>query len=128
MTADQRANLVLAFAKTLYVNGQATEQMVDAAKRLGRALGLRTTIIPRWGELQLVADSEDAVLAVQAVAAPAGVEMDRVASTMQAIEDIAADRLAPDAVKKRSTKSRDRRPHRPVFLRSRQPLVLWHWR
>jgi uncharacterized membrane protein YjjP (DUF1212 family) len=47
MKADQRANLVLAFAKTLYVNGQATEQMVDAAKRLGRALGLRTTIIPR---------------------------------------------------------------------------------
>ena len=36
------------------------EQMVDAAKRLGRALGLRTTIIPRWGELQLVADSEQA--------------------------------------------------------------------
>jgi uncharacterized membrane protein YjjP (DUF1212 family) len=100
MKADQRANLVLAFAKTLYVNGQATEQMVDAAKRLGRALGLRTTIIPRWGELQVVADSEDTVLAVQAVAAPAGVEMDRVASTMQAIEDIAAGRLAPDAVKK----------------------------
>jgi hypothetical protein len=75
MTADQRANLVLAFAKTLYVNGQATEQTVDAAKRLGRALGLRTTIIPRWGELQLVADSEDAALAVQAVVAPAGIEM-----------------------------------------------------
>src|SRR5580700_942700 len=83
MTAHERANLVLAFAKSLYANGQATEQMVDAAKRLGRALGLRATIIPRWGELQLVADSEDAALAVQSVAAPAGVEMDRVASTMR---------------------------------------------
>ena len=100
MTADQRANFVLAFARVLYVNGQATEQMVDAAKRLGCALGLRTTIIPRWGELQLVADSKDAALAVQAVAAPAGVEMDRVASTMQAIEDIAAGRLAPDAAER----------------------------
>jgi uncharacterized membrane protein YjjP (DUF1212 family) len=100
MTAHERANLVLAFAKSLYANGQATEQMVDAAKRLGRALGLRATIIPRWGELQLVADSEDAALAVQSVAAPAGVEMDRVASTMRAIEDIAVGRLAPDAAKK----------------------------
>ena len=62
MTAHERANLVLAFAKSLYVNGQATEQMVDAAKRLGRALGFRITIIPRWGELQLVACSEDALL------------------------------------------------------------------
>jgi uncharacterized membrane protein YjjP (DUF1212 family) len=100
MTAHERANLVLAFANSLYVNGQATEQMVDAAKRLGRALGLRITIIPRWGELQLVAYSEDAVLAVQAVAAPVGVEMDRVASTMRAIEDIAAGRLTPHAAKK----------------------------
>lgn len=100
MTAHERANLVLAFAKNLYANGQATEQMVDAAKRLGRALGLRAAIIPRWGELQLVADSEDAALAVQSVAAPAGVEMDRVASTMRAIEDIAVGRLAPDAAKK----------------------------
>src|ERR1700730_8197903 len=100
MTVHERANLVLAFGKSLYANGQATEQMVDAAKRLGRALGLRATIIPRWGELQLVADSEDAALAVQSVAAPAGVEMDRVASTMRAIEDIAVGRLAPEAAKK----------------------------
>ena len=101
MTAHERAELVLAFAKTLYVNGQATEQMVDAAQRLGRALGLRTTIIPRWGELEVVADSEDAALAVRAVAIPAGVEMERVASTMRAIEDIAAERLAPNAAKKK---------------------------
>jgi uncharacterized membrane protein YjjP (DUF1212 family) len=100
VTAHERANLVLAFAKSLYVNGQATEQMVDAAKRLGRALGLHVTIIPRWGELQLVDYSEDAVLAVQAVAAPVGVEMDRVVSTMRAIEDIAAGRLTPDCAKK----------------------------
>src|SRR4051812_37863658 len=68
MTAYERADLVLAFAKSLYISGQATEQMVDAAERLGRALGLRTTIIPRWGELEVVADGEDGALAVRAVA------------------------------------------------------------
>jgi uncharacterized membrane protein YjjP (DUF1212 family) len=100
MTAHERAHLVLAFAKTLYVNGQATEQMVDAAERLGRALGLRVAIVPRWGELEVVADSEDAALTVRAEAAPAGVEMERVASTMRVIEDIAVGRLAPDIARK----------------------------
>ena len=61
MTLEQRADLVLAFARTLYVNGQATEQTVDAAGRLSRALGLRVniTLTPRWGDLQLVVDSEN---------------------------------------------------------------------
>ena len=54
MEADEQAKLVLAFAKVLYVNGQATEQTVSAAERLARARGLHATIMPRWGELQLV--------------------------------------------------------------------------
>jgi hypothetical protein len=57
MEADEQANLVLAFAKVLYVNGQATEQTVSAAERLARARGLHATIMPRWGELQLVANA-----------------------------------------------------------------------
>src|SRR5262249_59285255 len=38
MTLAQRCNLVLAFARVLYVNGQATEQTVAAAEQLGRTL------------------------------------------------------------------------------------------
>jgi uncharacterized membrane protein YjjP (DUF1212 family) len=49
MTADERSRFVLGFARVLYVNGQSTEQTVGAAERLGRALGLRATIVPRWG-------------------------------------------------------------------------------
>jgi len=98
MTADEQANLVLAFAKVLYVNGQATEQTVSAAERLARARGLHATIMPRWGELQLVVN--DGALIAQAVAYPAGVEMDRVASTMRAIEDVVSGRLSPDVAVK----------------------------
>jgi len=97
MTVEERSDLVLAAAKVLYVNGQATEQTVSAAERLGRALGLHPTIMPRWGEVQLVAAGKDGALVAQVAANPAGVEMDRVASTMRAIEDIASGRLAPDA-------------------------------
>jgi uncharacterized membrane protein YjjP (DUF1212 family) len=100
MTADERATLVLAFAGVLFVNGQATEQTVRAAERLGRALALRARVTPRWGELLLVADDKDRVLISQVAAIPAGVEMDRVAATMRAIDDIASGRLAPDAATK----------------------------
>ena len=53
MTSEQRSSLVLAFARVLYVNGQVTEQTVAAAEQLGRILGLRAKVMPRWGELQL---------------------------------------------------------------------------
>ena len=89
MTVDERADLVLDFARILYINGQATEQTVDAPERLGRALGLTVTVMPRWGEMQVVAHGENGGRIAQARADPAGVEMDRVASAMRAIEDIA---------------------------------------
>jgi uncharacterized membrane protein YjjP (DUF1212 family) len=98
MTSDERSNLVLTFARTLFVNGQATDQMVAAAERLARALGLRASVIARWGELQLQSDSKDRTLIVEAD--PAGVDMDRVASTMRATEDVELGRLAPEAAMK----------------------------
>ena len=100
MTADERSRLVLAFARVLYVNGQATEQTVSAAERLARALGLRARIVPRWGSLQLLVDDGQDMRTVQIAAAPVGVEMTRVASVMQAIGDIEAGRLTPDAAAK----------------------------
>jgi uncharacterized membrane protein YjjP (DUF1212 family) len=93
MAADGR-RLVLAIARVLYVNGQATEQTVRAAERVGHALGLRVSVLPRWGELQLLSDDNGSGLVA---ADPAGVEMERVASAMRAVEDIESGRLAPDA-------------------------------
>jgi uncharacterized membrane protein YjjP (DUF1212 family) len=100
MTADQRSQLILAFARVLYVNGQATEQTVSAAERLAGALGLHATILPRWGALDLVTDDRHGMATAQIAADPAGVEMDRVASAMRAIDAIAQGRLAPDAAMK----------------------------
>jgi uncharacterized membrane protein YjjB (DUF3815 family) len=95
MTLEERSNLVLAAARVLYVNGQATEETVAAAEQLGRALGLRAKVMPRWGELRL--QSEDNRLIAQVAADPTGVDMDRVASTVRAIEDVGAGRLVPEA-------------------------------
>ncbi len=97
MTLEEHSNLVLACARVLYVNGQATDQVLEAATRLGEMLGLRAEIMPRWGELQLQAEVGDARIISAVAADPTGVDMDRVASTMRVIDEIGAGRLAPDA-------------------------------
>ena len=97
MSLQERSNLILSFATVLFANGQATDQTIGAAERLGRTLGLRARIIPRWGELALQAEDADAKLTSLIVADPSGVDMDRVAATMRAVEDIQAGRLSVDA-------------------------------
>lgn len=96
MTLQERSDLVLAFARVLYVNGQATEQMVRTAETLGRWLGLRVKIIPRWGELQIVAADKSGSSFASVAADPVGVDMDRVAATMRLLEDIRSGRLASE--------------------------------
>jgi uncharacterized membrane protein YjjP (DUF1212 family) len=95
----ERSKLVVAVARILYVNGQATEEIVAAAARVGDMLGLRATLLPRWGELQLLSEEDGGGrLATQVAANPTGVDMGRVASTMQAIDKLGTGRLAPESL------------------------------
>ena len=99
MTLEERSNLVLALAGVLYANGQSTEHTVAEAERFGRSLGLRASIIPRWGELQLQAQDGEARIFSAVPANPTGVDMDRVASITRLIGDFDAGRLAPAAAR-----------------------------
>ena len=47
MTLEERSNLVLAFARVLYVNGQSTDDALAAGERFGETLGIRAKIMPR---------------------------------------------------------------------------------
>jgi len=98
MTVEERANLVLEFARILFVNGQSTDQTLAAAKRIGETLGLQVQLIPRWGQLQLQVQDGHMTLSFTVAADPTGVVMDRVASEMRAVEDVCAGRLAPAAI------------------------------
>ena len=101
MTPAERCDLVLAFARTLFVNGQATDQTVEGAERLARGLGLRGNLLaPRWGELKFHLDRDDGAGFYELAADPAGVNMDRVASTMRTIEDVEGGRLTPELANK----------------------------
>jgi uncharacterized membrane protein YjjP (DUF1212 family) len=97
MASEECSDLILAFARVLYVNGYATSQTVDAAERLARILGVSAKVTIRWGKLELQSADKSAGLTFQVTADPTGVDMNRVALTMSAIEQIEAGRLAPDA-------------------------------
>jgi uncharacterized membrane protein YjjP (DUF1212 family) len=99
MTLEERSDLILAFARVLFVNGQSTDQTLAAAARLADALRLRAEITPRWGTLQLLAEDRDARFVCATTADPTGVDMDRVASAMRAIDDVVAGRLTPLAAR-----------------------------
>jgi uncharacterized membrane protein YjjP (DUF1212 family) len=101
MTSEERSNLILAFATVLYVNGQATDQVNAAIRRLGNKLGVKAELLPRWGQLQLREEIGGARSISYTAADPVGVDMDRVASAMQAVADIEADRLSPEAASTR---------------------------
>src|ERR1700760_2922467 len=98
MTLEQRSDLVLALARVLYVNGQATDQIIDAAARLGSALGMRVHLAPRWGELRLEASEGGERQEWQIEAEPAGVDMDRVVAAMNAVQNLEAGLVAADAL------------------------------
>jgi uncharacterized membrane protein YjjP (DUF1212 family) len=115
MTPQERAELVLAVAQTLYVNGQSTDQILAAVHRLGHALGVDAQIMPRWGELQVLARDSDTTLVSAVQADPTGVAMGRVASTMQTVDDVAAGRLAPGAAKE-AIRAISQAPLAPTWL------------
>ena len=95
MTREERTNLVLAFARVLYVNGESTQKTLGVAERVGNSLGFRATIFPCWGELEVRTENTDGTFISAIEAAPSGVDMDRVASALQTVEELCEGRLAP---------------------------------
>jgi uncharacterized membrane protein YjjP (DUF1212 family) len=112
MTNEERSELILAFARVLFVNGQATDQVIAASQRLGKKLGISAQVLPRWGELQLGGVTTPPS---HVAADPAGVDMDRVASAMQTVAEIESGRLSPDQVGKRIS-SIAKAPPSPAWL------------
>ena len=95
MTREERSNLVLAFSRVLYVNGESTQQTLDVTERLSNYLGSRGAIFPHWGELELQADAADGKFVSAIEAVPSGVDMGRVASTLEMVEELCDGRLTP---------------------------------
>ena len=132
MAADrpilERSDLVLGCAHVLHTNGQSTHETVQAAERLGAQVGLRATMIAHWEELELrAADGTGSQVSFER-GSPTGVNMDRVASAMSAIENCAVGRQPIAAALETSRRLRRHQRLQPGCLRSPQQQVLLRWR
>jgi uncharacterized membrane protein YjjP (DUF1212 family) len=95
LTREQRLSLILEFARVLFINGESTQKTLGAAQRLSSRLGFRATVFPHWGELEVQTEDTAGKLISAVEAAPSGVDMDRVASTLRAVEELCDGRLDP---------------------------------
>jgi uncharacterized membrane protein YjjP (DUF1212 family) len=101
MTGEERLELILSFAKVLYVNGQATAQVVTPIRRLARQLGVTAELLPRWGELQLRLQGGGLPPVSYVAADPSGVDMDRVVSAMRTVTELEAGQLSLEQARQR---------------------------
>lgn len=103
MNLQERSDVVLAFARVLFTNGQSTEKTVEAADGVASAVGLHGRLMPRWGDLQLTAwdkKDENTKLVSTIEADPTNVNMDRVVAATLAAEELTTGRMPPEAAKK----------------------------
>ena len=104
MTWEERSNLILALARVLFINGESTQQSLRIAERASNCLGFHATILPHWGELEVHTEDTHGKIISAVEAAPSGVDMDRVASTLRTAEELCDGRLVPanalDAINK----------------------------
>jgi uncharacterized membrane protein YjjP (DUF1212 family) len=115
MSLAERFELILALARSLYVNGQSTDETVASAERFGKALGLRSKVNLRWGALEMHAGDVDGELVSMVEANPTGVDMHRVVSIMQVVENVETGKLPPAAAMDRIT-AISKAPPAPTWL------------
>jgi uncharacterized membrane protein YjjP (DUF1212 family) len=95
MTREESSNLILAFARVLFINGESTQQTLAAAERVSNYLGFRVRVLPRWGEMEVQTENSSGRTISATEATPSGVNTDRVASTLRTVEELCDGRLSP---------------------------------
>jgi uncharacterized membrane protein YjjP (DUF1212 family) len=93
MADDAHMDLLLASAKLLFENGQTTERTTGSVARLGAALGLRSVLLAHWDDLCIRIDAPVGCMQRNISAVPAGVDMRKVVTTTQVIDDVCEGRM-----------------------------------
>jgi uncharacterized membrane protein YjjP (DUF1212 family) len=84
---------IIRLATLLQDNGESTDDMLAAAKRLGNAEHLSVEVIPNWSDLHFQLDDDSAVQSTN----PTNINMDRVAPALRVADQVVAGRLQPSA-------------------------------
>src|ERR1700716_3069950 len=84
----EKLALISLSARLLFENGQSTEKVISALDQLADALGFRATVFPRWGELTVLINDGSGSRHETLAAAPVGVDMRKVAATIDVIDSV----------------------------------------
>jgi uncharacterized membrane protein YjjB (DUF3815 family) len=93
----QGADLAIGVAEVLHANGESTDDTLSAALRFGDGLGLRVRLIPGWSDLHLQADQPGVSVAALRAASPTNINMNRVSSAVNTLNEVVAGKLATSA-------------------------------
>ncbi|MCW8408824.1 threonine/serine exporter family protein [Legionella sp. PATHC035] len=87
LTLAKQAEIILAFAKVLFVNGQTTTQVIREVRKIARVVNLNVLLGTRWGELWLhVTEPSGAQFECIVVTEPASVHMGKVIAARQTLD------------------------------------------
>jgi uncharacterized membrane protein YjjP (DUF1212 family) len=112
--ATEALDLISTSARLLFTNGQTTEKIVNAFKRLANGLGYRAEIFPGWGKLTLRLESDGGWHESVLNAAPVAVDIRKVIAAMGVIDQIVAG--SPGGASARSAfEAIDRLPPVPMI-------------
>lgn len=101
---EKQAEIILAFAKALFVNGQTTTQVLRMVKKIAEKLHLNSLLIIRWGQLWIeVSNASGEKISCTTVADPVNVHMGRVIASMRILEDFFQANLTLEESYKRLT-------------------------
>jgi uncharacterized membrane protein YjjP (DUF1212 family) len=94
LTCEAALKTTALAATLLFANGQTTERTVNAAERLGRALGVTVRVLPYWGEITVELDGAPVSQIVPAK--PLGVDMSRVLAVTTVIDQVCKGSLSAE--------------------------------
>ncbi|MFY9985607.1 MAG: threonine/serine exporter family protein [Chthoniobacterales bacterium] len=81
-------DLILQCGKLLFANGQTTERIISALRELATVGGFQAAVFAEWGELRVRLESDIASYSETIAVEPAGVDMSKVAATMNLIDKV----------------------------------------
>ena len=103
-------DLMLRTATLLFANGQTTERTIEATVRLAGALGFGADLLARWGELTATVNGRSGSRAEAIAVNPLGVDMGKVAATMDVVDQFCDGRIDIETVRARLETIRHRPP------------------
>ncbi len=94
---EKNALIILTFAKTLFINGQTTTQVIRETKKIAKVLNLNMILSPSWGQIWLqISNADGQWFECFTETDPVSVHMGKVIATMKTIDSFCQNKITID--------------------------------